>query len=114
MKKFLFLALIIACSFPAMGQKSGPAFFRDLSRANGVDQTVKKASAGIYNNYIILDSLIYFTRTLETSVLQGKQAGSITPALVKTAQKRFPGTSKTALTQRLQYYATEGKNGLPK
>ena len=102
------LVLVLAgFSYPLLSQNA--TFYKDLSARGGVDPVVKKASQGIYNNYRILDSLLYFTNTLESAVLKGRPAGNITPELVKTAQKKYPGTSYDALTRRLKLYETGKK-----
>lgn len=111
MKNLFLILFVIGLSLPVFGQRSSEAtFYKSLSTSRGVHSSVKLASAGIYNNFTIRDSLLYFTSRLEKAVLQGKPAGTIKPELVKYAQKKSPGSSYRAVSTRLKIYATESKN----
>lgn len=113
MKNLLLLFLIIGISMPVAAQKRNEAyFFKKVSLQRSIDPTVKQASLGISRNYTIRDSLLFFTRSFETAILKGRRAGAVKPTLIKEAQKRYPGTSYSAVTRRLQFYATEGKKVL--
>ncbi|MCB0631609.1 MAG: hypothetical protein R2824_15545 [Saprospiraceae bacterium] len=111
MKKLLILLFAFGLALPMFAQNN-KLFFKSLSQQRGIDPTVKKASLGMYNNYIN-DSLLYFTSTFEKAVLQGKSAGAVKPELVKTALKKYPGNTLAAARRRLELYATEGKNLKP-
>lgn len=93
---------------PAMAQKGEVKFFKKVSSQRSIDPAVKKASLGISRSYTIRDSLLYFTRSFENAVLKGRRAGAVKPSLIKMAQKKYPGTSYSAITRRLKLYATEG------
>ena len=111
MKKLFLFLLVIGLSLPGMAQnKSKDAvFYKSLSKDRSVHPTVKKASIGLYNNFTIRDSLLYYTRSFEKLILQGKRGGTIKPATVRSAMKKFPGNNYKAASQRLKLYATEGK-----
>ena len=109
MKKLFFILLVAGFSLPLLGQGGNALFFKKLSIQGGVHPTVKAASIGIYNNFIIRDSLLYFTQSFEKAVLQGKSAGAVKPTLIKAAQKKYPGKSPRAVSNRLKMYASESK-----
>lgn len=110
MKKLLVLIFAIGLTLPMIAQSGGKQFFKTLSQQRGIHPTIKEASAGLYKNYTIRDSLLYFTGRLEQSILQGKSASVIKPETVKMAQRKFPGKSLKAVRSRLELYATEGKS----
>ncbi len=115
MKKLLFLLLLTGISFTAFGQKGDAAFFKSLSTQRTVHPSIKEASVGIANNFTIRDSLLYFTQSFESAILKGRSAGAVKPELVRTAQKKYPGTSLKAIQSRLRIYATESeKSGIKK
>lgn len=109
MKKLFLILFVAGLSFPVFGQRSDANFYKSLSIYRGIHPTIKEASTGIYNNFTIRDSLLFFTNTFEKAVLQGKPAGAIKPDLVRYAQKKSPGKSYQAVTTRLKIYATESK-----
>lgn len=97
---------------PAMAQRGEVKFFKKVSSQRSIDPAIKQASLGISRNYTIRDSLLYFTRSFEKAVLRGRRTGAVKPSLIKTAQKKYPGTSYSAITRRLKFYATEGNKVL--
>ena len=108
---YVFLILfVIGLSLPAFSQKGKASFYKDLSLKKSVHPVIREASADIYRNFTIRDSVVYSTQTFEKAVLQGKPAGSIKPSLVRTARKKYPGSGYRAVSNRLSLYATEGKN----
>lgn len=109
MKKLVLIIFALGISLTVFGQ-SEKTFFKSLSKQRSVHPTVRKASVGISNNFTIRDSLLYFTNSFEKAVLQGRSAGAIKPATIRSAQKKYPGKSYRAVSSRLKLYAQEGKS----
>lgn len=111
MKRLLLALLIFGFPILTMGQSRSKdaVYFKNLTLQKNVSPEIKTASLGISRNFngFVLDSLIYFTQTFEKAVLSGKSAGAVKPSLVKSALKKYPGTTKQALNSRLKLYATE-------
>lgn len=111
MKKLLLLLFVLGLTLPTLAQRGDALFFKRLSSKSGVHLTVREASLGIYNNFTIRYSLLYFTQSFEKEILRGRSAGTIKPTTIKAANKKYPGKSTSAIRQRLSYYATESKRG---
>lgn len=109
MRNLFLIFFAVLLSLPLFSQKGDAIFFKSLSSQRSVHPTVRKASLGMYNNFTIRDSLLYFTNSFEKAVLQGKSAGAIKPQTIKTARKMYPGRSSRAVNSRLKLYAAEGK-----
>lgn len=109
MKKLILIVFALGISLTVFGQ-SEKLFFKSLSQQRSVHPTVREASMGISNSFTIRDSLLYFTQSFEKAILQGRSAGAIKPTTIRTAMKKYPGTSYRAVSNRLKLYAEEGKS----
>jgi hypothetical protein len=110
MKRMIVTLLFSGLMLSVTAQKGEALFFKSLSAQKNVDPIVKKASVGLYKHHsLINDSLLYYMATFEKAVLQGKAAGPVKPEVVRTAQKKYPGSDPAAVENRLKMYAKAGK-----
>lgn len=118
MKKLLILLFSLSLSLPASAQIiNDTLIFFKITKTRGIDRGVMTSARGILDQNrkafeqnqkgMIEDSLVFFTDRLERSVLSGKNAGKLTPEVVKKGQKLYPGRNSKAVIERLKFYAKE-------
>ena len=109
MKKLLFVLFTLALALPTFAQNNEVQFYKKLSTVESVHPAVKHAAYGLSENYWVRDSMFVYARKFETSVLSGKSAGPIKPAMVNAARDKYPTNSVRSVYSRLKFYVVEGK-----